>query len=78
VNYDRVFSNASSLSLNILFEAEEKVQFFKNNQNQLYCPKGYLMHENTVFGQTVLAVAGCFGFRNGRHEERRNDVFNYA
>jgi hypothetical protein len=59
VNYDRVFSNASSLSLNILSEAEEKVKFFKNNQNQLYCSKGHLMHENTVFGQTVLAAAGA-------------------
>jgi hypothetical protein len=59
VNYDRVFSNASSLSLNILSEAEEKVKFFKNNQNQLYCSKGHLMHENTLFGQTVLAAAGA-------------------
>jgi hypothetical protein len=59
VYYDRVFSNASSLSLDILSEEEEKVKFFKNKENHLFCSKGHLMHENTLFGQTVLAAAGA-------------------
>jgi hypothetical protein len=59
VYYDRVFSNASSLSLHILSEEEEKVKFFKNKENHLFCSKGHLMHENTLFGQTVLAAAGA-------------------
>ncbi|WP_299668049.1 zinc-dependent metalloprotease [uncultured Polaribacter sp.] len=59
VYYDRVFDNAAALSLNILTEAEEKEKFFKNKANHLYCSKGHLMHENTLFGQTVLSAAGA-------------------
>ena len=60
IYYDRVFSNASALSLNILSEEEEeKSKFFENKGNQLYCSKGYLMHENNLFGQTVLAATGA-------------------
>jgi hypothetical protein len=47
VYYDRVFSNASSLSLHILSEEEEKVKFYKNKENRLFCSKAHLMHENT-------------------------------
>jgi hypothetical protein len=57
--YDSVFRNASSLSLQILSEEEEKVKFFKDKENHLFCSKGHLMHENTLFGQTVLAAAGA-------------------
>jgi hypothetical protein len=57
--YDSVFSNAASLSLQILSEEEEKVKFFKDKENHLFCSKGHLMHENTLFGQTVLAAAGA-------------------
>jgi hypothetical protein len=60
VYYDRVFSNASSLGLHILSEEEKKVKFFKNKENHLFCSKGHLMHENTLFGQTVLSAAGTF------------------
>ncbi|MEE9408627.1 MAG: zinc-dependent metalloprotease [Polaribacter sp.] len=59
VYYDRVFDNASALSLNIETADEEKVNFFKNKDNHLFCSKGHLMHENTLFGQTVLAAAGA-------------------
>jgi hypothetical protein len=59
VYYDRVFSNASSLNLHILSEEEKKVKFFINKKNHLFCSKGHLMHENTLFGQTVLAAAGA-------------------
>jgi hypothetical protein len=59
VYYDRVFSNTSSLGLHILSEEEKKVKFFKNKENHLFCSKGHLMHENTLFGQTVLAAAGA-------------------
>jgi hypothetical protein len=59
VYYDRVFSNASSLGLHILSEEEKKVKFFKNKENHLFCSKGHLMHENTLFGQTVLSAAGA-------------------
>lgn len=59
VYYDRIFTNAASLSLNILTEEEEKIKFFQNKENHMYCSKGHLMHENTLFGQTVLAAAGA-------------------
>ncbi|WP_299012301.1 zinc-dependent metalloprotease [uncultured Polaribacter sp.] len=59
VYYDRIFNNAAALSLNILTEEEEKANFFKNKNNHLYCSKGHLMHENTLFGQAVLAAAGA-------------------
>ncbi len=59
VYYDRVFDNAAALSLNILTAEEEKAKFFQNKQNHLYCSMGHLMHENTLFGQTVLAAAGA-------------------
>ncbi|QTE23821.1 zinc-dependent metalloprotease [Polaribacter cellanae] len=59
VYYDRIFDNASALSLNILTEEEEKAKFFKNKENHLYCSMGHLMHENTLFGQTVLSAAGA-------------------
>ncbi|WP_439127717.1 zinc-dependent metalloprotease [Polaribacter sp.] len=59
VYYDRIFNNAAALSLNILSAEEEKAKFFKNKNNHLYCSKGHLMHENTLFGQTVLAASGA-------------------
>lgn len=59
VYYDRIFNNAAALSLNILTEEEEQNKFFENKENHMYCSKGHLMHENTLFGQTVLAAAGA-------------------
>jgi hypothetical protein len=59
VYYDRVFDNASSLNFTAATEEEEKAKFFQNKNNQLLCSKGHLMHENTLFGQTVLAAAGA-------------------
>ncbi|QTD37152.1 zinc-dependent metalloprotease [Polaribacter batillariae] len=59
VYYDRIFNNATALSLGILTEEEEKAKFFQNKENRLYCSMGHLMHENTLFGQTVLSAAGA-------------------
>jgi hypothetical protein len=59
VYYDRVFDNASALNFTAATEEEEKTKFFKNKSNHLFCSKGHLMHENTLFGQTVLAAAGA-------------------
>ena len=60
VYYDRVFNNASALNFTAATEEEEKAAFFlKNKNNHLFCSKGHLMHENTLFGQTVLAASGA-------------------
>ena len=60
VYYDRVFNNASALNFTAATEEEEKAAFFLNNKNNhLFCSKGHLMHENTLFGQTVLAASGA-------------------
>ncbi|QNM87023.1 zinc-dependent metalloprotease [Polaribacter pectinis] len=59
VYYDRVFNNAAALNFTAETEEEEKAKFFQNKNNHLFCSKGHLMHENTLFGQTVLAAAGA-------------------
>lgn len=59
VYYDRVFDNAAALNFTAETEEEQKAKFFQNKNNHLFCSKGHLMHENTLFGQTVLAVAGA-------------------
>jgi hypothetical protein len=59
VYYDRVFDNAAALNFTAATAEEEKLKFFKNKNNHLFCSKGHLMHENTLFGQTVLAAAGA-------------------
>ena len=60
VYYDRVFNNASALNFTAATEEEEKAAFFlKNKNNHLFCSKGHLMHENTLFGRTVLAASGA-------------------
>lgn len=59
VYYDRVFNNAAAVNFTAETETEEKVKFFENKNNHLFCSKGHLMHENTLFGKTVLAVTGA-------------------
>jgi hypothetical protein len=60
VYYDRIFNNASALNFTAATDEEEKAAFFlKNKNNHLFCSKGHLMHENTLFGQTVLAASGA-------------------
>ena len=59
VYYNRVFDNASALNFTAETADEEKAKFFQNKNNHLFCSKGHLMHENTLFGQTVLAAAGA-------------------
>jgi len=59
VYYDRVFDNAAALNFTAATAEEEKIKFFKNKNNHLFCSKGHLMHENTLFGQTVLATVGA-------------------
>ena len=57
VIYDRIFANAAATD----FESDDelKEQFFLDKNNHLLCSKGYLMHENTMFGKIVLAVSGA-------------------
>ena len=60
VYYDRIFNNASALNFTAATDEEEKaLKFLKNKNNHLFCSKGHLMHENTLFGQTVLAATGA-------------------
>ena len=59
VYYDRIFNNAATSDFTKSTAEDEKIEFFKNKSNHLYCSKGHLMHENTLFGQTVLAAAGA-------------------
>jgi hypothetical protein len=59
VYYDRIFDNAAALNFTAETEEEEKVKFFQNKNNHLFCSKGHLMHENTLFGKTVLAATGA-------------------
>jgi len=51
VMYDKIFDLASS-------EAEFNPSEYKND-NQLICSLGHVMHENTMFGQAVLAATGA-------------------
>lgn len=55
VKYDRIFNAAA----NAHTEEEAKAQIFLNKDNHMYCSAGHLMHENTMFGQTVLAATGA-------------------
>ena len=59
VYYDRIINNAAAVNFTAETEAEEKVKFFQNKNNHLFCSKGHLMHENTLFGKTVLAATGA-------------------
>ena len=59
VYYEKIFDNATALNFTAVTSEEEKLKFFKNKSNHLFCSKGHLMHENTLFGQTVLAAAGA-------------------
>ncbi|TCP24636.1 uncharacterized protein DUF5117 [Tenacibaculum skagerrakense] len=55
VKLDRIISSVSS------FENEEETMkhAFLNQDNHLFCSAGHLMHENTMFGKTVLAATGA-------------------
>ena len=59
VYYDRIFNTAATVNFTAETEAEEKVKFFQNKNNHLFCSKGHLMHENTLFGNTVLSATGA-------------------
>ena len=59
VYYERIFDNATALNFTAVTSEEEKLKFFKNKSNHLFCSKGHLMHENNLFGQTVLAATGA-------------------
>ena len=59
VYYERIFKNAAAAEFTAETEEEEKIKFFQNKNHHLYCSKGHLMHENTLFGKTVLAASGA-------------------
>ena len=59
VYYERIFDNATALNFTAVTSEEEKLKFFKNKSNHLLCSKGHLIHENTLFGETVLAATGA-------------------
>lgn len=59
VYYERIFKNAAASEFTAETEEEEKIKFFQNKNHHLYCSKGHLMHENTLFGKTVLAASGA-------------------
>lgn len=55
VRLDRIFNTAAS------FNSEEETykNLFLNKDNQMLCSAGHVMHENTMFGKTVLAATGA-------------------
>ena len=59
VYYERIFKNAAASEFTAETEEEEKIKFFQNKNHHLYCSKGHLMHENTLFGKNVLAASGA-------------------
>lgn len=56
VVYDRIFSTA--LNNNTEKEALQQ-QLFNPKETKMYCSLGHQMHENTLFGQAVLAATGA-------------------
>ncbi|MDX8553314.1 zinc-dependent metalloprotease [Tenacibaculum sp. 1B UA] len=54
VKYNKIFGDISKAS-----SEEEARAIFTNENNLMYCSAGHLMHENTIFGKTVLAVTGA-------------------
>jgi Met-zincin/Domain of unknown function (DUF5117) len=61
VMYDKIFDLAAA-------ETEfEPSQFLQDNE--IFCSYGYLMHENTMFGQAVLAVADASDLEMKRMKE---------
>ena len=78
VYYDRIFNTAATVNFTAETEAEEKVKFFQNKNNHLFCSKGHLMHENTLFGKYSFIRNRSFRVRNGRSERARNEIFNNA
>ncbi len=54
VKYNKIFGDISKTS-----SEEEARAIFTNENNLMYCSAGHLMHENTMFGKTVLAVTGA-------------------
>ncbi|MDO6674682.1 zinc-dependent metalloprotease [Tenacibaculum sp. 1_MG-2023] len=54
VKYNKIFGDISKAS-----SEEEARAIFTNENNLMYCSAGHLMHENTMFGKTVLAVTGA-------------------
>ncbi len=56
VVYDRIFSTA----LNNTAEKDElQQQLFNTKETKMLCSLGHQMHENTLFGQAVLAATGA-------------------
>ena len=53
VFYDKLVGDASS---NMSLEDEEDYSDFGNNKNKFYCSMGHLMHENQLFGKTLLEL----------------------
>jgi len=56
VVYDRIFSTA--LNNDIEKEALQQ-QLFNSKETKMFCSLGHQMHENTLFGQAVLAATGA-------------------
>lgn len=54
VKYNKIFGDVSKAS-----SEEEARAIFTNKNNHMYCSAGHLMHENTMFGKTVLAATGA-------------------
>lgn len=54
VKYNKIFGDVSKAS-----SEEEARTIFTNENNLMYCSVGHLMHENTMFGKTVLAATGA-------------------
>ncbi|AZJ35375.1 zinc-dependent metalloprotease [Tenacibaculum singaporense] len=54
VKYNKIFGDVSKAS-----SEEEALAIFTNENNHMYCSAGHLMHENTMFGKTVLAATGA-------------------
>ncbi len=53
VFYDKLVGDAS---YNMSLEEEEDYSVFGNNKNKFYCSMGHLMHENQLFGKTLLEL----------------------
>ncbi|AUC14655.1 hypothetical protein BTO06_05650 [Tenacibaculum sp. SZ-18] len=55
VQLDKIINSVSSFE-----NKEETIEYaFLNKDNHMFCSAGHLMHENTLFGQTVLAATGA-------------------
>jgi hypothetical protein len=56
VKYQRIFDIAANTESN---NNELIEDLFHNENNQMLCSMGHLMHENTMFGQAILAMSGA-------------------